>query len=68
MEASKPTKIEDSECGTLAYIAISLTLLSMTIVILLHYRKSKFCRELPTLVTVKIQDKIRVKRMMSREM
>ena len=37
-------KIEDSECGTLAYIGIALTLLSMAIVILLHYRKSKFCR------------------------
>ena len=44
VEASKPTKIDDSECGTLAYIGIALTLLSMAIVILLHYRKSKFCR------------------------
>ena len=30
-------KIDDSECGTLAYIGIDLTLLSMAIVILLHY-------------------------------
>ena len=140
VEASKPTKIEDSECGTLPYIGIALTLLSMAIVILLYYRKSKFCRghrfsnivkivlfisdvqhyiqirlcktsgslhlfkiigtltsedvrlnknylwdnleinwdkiklsfnsneiELPKLVTIKIQDKIRVRRMMSRE-
>ena len=140
VEASKPLKLEDSECGTLAYIGIALTLLSMAIVILLHYRKSKFCRghrfsnivkivlfisdvqhyipirlcktsgslhlfkiigmltsegvrinknylwdtleikwdkiklsfnsneiELPKLVTIKIQDKIRVRRMMSRE-
>ena len=37
-------KIGDSECGTLAYIGIGLTLLSMVIVILLHYRKSKFSR------------------------
>ena len=37
-------KINDSECETLAYIGIALTLLSMAIVILLHYRKSKFCR------------------------
>ena len=44
VEASKPTNIEDSECGTLAYIGIALTLLSMAIVILLHYRKSKFCK------------------------
>ena len=44
VEARTSTKIDDSECGTLAYIGIALTLLSMTIVILLHYRKSKFCR------------------------
>ena len=141
VEASKPMKLEDSECGTLAYIGIALTLLNMAVVILMHYRKSKFCRghrfsnivkivlfisdvqhyipirlcktsgslhlfkiidtltsedvrlnkdylwdtleinwdkiklsfhsneiELPKLVTIKIQDKIRVRRMMSREM
>ena len=34
----------DSKCGNLTYIGIALTLLSMVIVILLHYRKSKFCR------------------------
>ena len=44
VEASKPMKLEDSECGTLAYIGIALTLLSMAVVILMHYRKSKFCR------------------------
>ena len=44
VEASTPTKIDNSECGTLAYIGIVLMLLSMAIVILLHYRKSKFCR------------------------
>ena len=44
VEARTRTKIDDSECGTLAYIGIALTLLSMAIVILLHYRKSKFCR------------------------
>ena len=44
VEARTPTKIDDSECGTLAYIGIALTLLSMAIVILLHYIKSKFCR------------------------
>ena len=117
VEARATTKIDDSECGALAYIGIALTLLSMAIVILLHYRKSKFCRghrfsnivkivlfisdvqyyipikicktsgghfrfnwdkiklmfnsneiKLPKLVTIKIQDKIRVRRMMSREM
>ena len=44
VEARRPTKIDDSECETLAYIGIALTLLSMVTVILLHYRKSKFCR------------------------
>ena len=44
VEARIPTKIDDSECGTLAYIEIALTLLSMAIVILLHYRKSNFFR------------------------
>ena len=44
VEARTTTKIDNSECGTLAYIGMALTLLSMAIVILLHYRKSKFCR------------------------
>ena len=44
VEARTPMKIDDSKCGTLAYIGIALTLISMAIVILLHYRKSKFCR------------------------
>ena len=41
---ARTMKIDDSGCGTLAYIGIALTLISMAIVILLHYRKSKFCR------------------------
>ena len=44
VEARTPMKIDNPECGTLAYIGIALTLLSMAIVILLHYKKSKFCR------------------------
>ena len=32
------------ECRTLAYVGIILTVLSMTIVIFLHYRKSRLCR------------------------
>ena len=44
VEARTTMKIDDSRCGTLAYKGIALTLLSMAIVILLHYRKSKFCR------------------------
>ena len=43
VEANTPTKPENTECQTLAYIGITLTLLSMMIVVLLHYR-SKFCR------------------------
>ena len=44
VEARTTMKINDSRCGTLTYIGIALTLLSMAIVIPLHYRKSKFCR------------------------
>ena len=44
VEVKPSTEIDHSECGTLAYIGIALTLLSMAVVILLHYRKSKFCR------------------------
>ena len=44
VEARTSTEIDNSECSTLAYIGIALTLLSMVIVILLYYRKSKFCR------------------------
>ena len=34
---------DNYECGTLAYIGIIKTVLSMIIVIFLHYRKSKLC-------------------------
>ena len=34
----------DSECKTLAYIGIILTILSLIIVTFLHYRKPKFCK------------------------
>ena len=44
VEANILTKSDNTKCQTLAYIGIALTLLSMMIVILLHYRKSKFCR------------------------
>ena len=44
VEARTPTKIDNSECGPLSYIGIALMLLSMAVVIHLHYRKSKFCR------------------------
>ena len=44
VEARTSNEIDNPECSILAYIGITLTLLSMAIVILLHYRKSKFCR------------------------
>ena len=44
VEAKLTTETNDSECGTVAYIGMALTILSMVIVIFLHYRKSKFCR------------------------
>ena len=44
VEATTLTKQENTECQTLAYIGKTLTLLSMMIVVLLHYRRLKFCR------------------------
>ena len=44
VEANTPTRPENTECQTLAYIGITLTLLSMMIVVLLYCRRSKFCR------------------------
>ena len=34
----------NSECRTLAYIGIILTILGLAMFAILHYRKSKFCR------------------------
>ena len=34
----------NSECRTLAYIGIILTVLSLILVTFLHYRKSQFCK------------------------
>ena len=34
----------NSECKTLAYISLVLTILGLVMVAILHYRKSKFCR------------------------
>ena len=41
---SGSTKEINSECTTLAYIGITLTILSLIIVTFLHYRKTKFCK------------------------
>ena len=42
------------ECKTLAYIGIILTILSLIIVIFLHYRRSRFCKGYKSSNTVKI--------------
>ena len=44
VEAKLTTETNNAECGTLAYIGMALTILSMARVIFLHYRKSKFYR------------------------
>ena len=44
VEAKLTTETNNLEFGTLAYIGMALTILSMAVVIFLHYRKSKFCR------------------------
>ena len=44
-EGTETTQKEvNSECRTLAYIGIILTILGLVMVTSLHYRKSKFCR------------------------
>ena len=44
IEASSNYKEANSECKTLTYIGIFLTILSLIIVTFLHYRKSKLCK------------------------
>ena len=34
----------NTECKTLTYISLALTILSLVMVVILHYRKSKLCR------------------------
>ena len=43
-EASSTNSETNSECKTLAYIGITLTILSLIIVTFLRYRKSRFCK------------------------
>ena len=43
-EVGTSSRETNSECTTLAYIGIILTILSLIIVIFLHYRKSTFCK------------------------
>ena len=44
VDAEVTQKEINSECKTLAYIGITLTILSLAMVTFLHYRKSKICR------------------------
>ena len=44
VEASSTSKETNSECRTLTYIGIILTVLSLIIIIFLHYRKSRLCK------------------------
>ena len=44
VEAKLTNKTNNPECSTLTFIGMALTILSMAVVIFLHYRKSKFCR------------------------
>ena len=44
VEANPNSEQADSGCGTLTYLGIILTVLSMVIVIFLHYRKSRLCK------------------------
>ena len=43
-EVGTTSRETNSECTTLAYIGIILTILSLMIVTFLHYRKSRFCK------------------------
>ena len=43
-EAGATSRETNSECTTLAYIGIILTILSLIIVMYFHYRKSRFCK------------------------
>ena len=53
-EEGASSKETNSECTTLAYIGIVLTILSLIIVTFLHHRKSRFCKDHRFLNAVKI--------------
>ena len=44
VEANSSFKDTNSECRTLAYVGIILTILSLIFVTFLHYRKSRLCK------------------------
>ena len=54
VEASSSSKETNTECKTLAYIGIILTVLSLIIVTFLHYRKSRLCKRYKFSNVVKI--------------
>ena len=54
VEANPNFEQIDSECGTLTYVGIILTVLSMIIVIFLHYRKLRLCKGYRFLNAIKI--------------
>ena len=47
-------KAINTECRTLTYISLALTILGLVMVAILHYRKSKLCRGFMLSNTVKI--------------
>ena len=53
-EVGTISKETNTECATLAYIGIMLTILSLIIVTFLHYRKSRFCKGHRFSIVVKI--------------
>ena len=53
-EVNPNSEQTDSGCGTLSYVGIILTVLSMIIVIFLHYRKSRLCKGYIFLNAIKI--------------
>ena len=54
VEANSSSEGTNSECKTLAYIGIILTVLSLIIVTFLHYRKSRLCKGYKFSKTLKI--------------
>ena len=54
VEANPNSEETNSGCRTLAYVGIILTVLSMVIVIFLHYRKSRLCKGYRLLNAIKM--------------
>ena len=54
IEENPNSEETDSACGTLTYVGIIVTVLSMVIVIFLHYRKSGLCKGYRFLNAIKI--------------